>query len=126
MKKSIERSGFTLLEVLVALAIAGFVFATAGRIVGTTTAHLSEEKESIVVTQLAESIWYSLSIENKRDLRSLNFSLPSTVEIEIEYKPISQQTFDGWNAVGPLDWVILRVSLNNSAINIEGVMPSSR
>lgn len=117
-------AGFTLIEVLVALTILGFVLSTGYRILQGSIDRLRIETHAITLAGHAEAIWYALKLEGLRTRSGLSLGLPDTIEFDVSTSPIETSEFDDWQAKGNIEWVVLSVRYEGQEIQLEGVMPT--
>lgn len=119
-------SGFTLLEVVVALAVLATIFTLGFRLGGDVIAGIGRDRDEVALVHLAESIWHELSLRRLREFGALDVDLPAGVSIEIERLSFDEWDLGDWTPPASLDAVQLRlIRPNGSVLELQGVMPAT-
>jgi len=111
-------AGFTLLELLVALAILGLVLVTLFRLVGTSLEGTESRERRLAMATLAEAVLEAARVTGAEDAAALGLDLPPDLEVTLERgtfadAPIESASPLGGGLTGELG--LLRVRIEDAA-----------
>ncbi|MCB2053523.1 MAG: prepilin-type N-terminal cleavage/methylation domain-containing protein [Geminicoccaceae bacterium] len=96
-------AGFTLLEVLVALAVLALVLGVSWRILGGATAAVRSREAVLRLAGFADAAWQDLRLQGRTDAASLSFDWPDDIALtitELPLPPITSPDPDGTSTAG--------------------------
>ena len=126
MSKTTDRgaaSGFTLIEILVALTILGIVLMTASQIFRGSVRGVGRAEDEARLAELAEAVWYELSLRGLRQVDRLDLRLPPGYSAEL-VEPTADEAAAIEEVATRLDHVRLRVvGPSGAPLELTGLMP---